>query len=386
MLPTVWSCGDERTGHQVVRESGTAVRSILTCGLLLLTLPISSSDVHTRCLDQQCSHPNRGMFSPECLLTSRSAEMPGVACAFVRSWVVGGVNLRSAPQVCRRPLQAGLGERQWMMVSAQSRSDTMEESSTQTKTRKTEAMAIGGEATPTPAPRRRRGIGSKLASANTAKQPGTSTSLQAMATAAGGSTATVLRNSKEHPNDGFPNSAEARRNKDALVRQATLEAGKEGEASRQEGEASRLHTLFDRGIVVDDMTGGARLGEDPYAQTASAQRRRVMVPKPRPNSRLYTQVAEDEESVTDAMVAEQTSYQEEFSQDVELDWQAQKKSVKKPMGATGRWRSRLRSMRPEDQANSTRVCTLCMHVYVCLCVCVCVLGWLRRPSREQHSL
>jgi hypothetical protein len=315
--------------------------------------------------------------------------MPGVACAFLRSWVAAGVNLRSAPQVCRRPLQAGLGERQWMMVSAQSRSDTVEESSTQTKTRKTEAMAIRGEATPTPAPRRRRGIGSKLASASTAKQAGTSTSLQAVATAAGGSTAAVLRNSKEHVSDGFPNFAEARRNKDALVRQATLEAGKEGQTSRQGGEASRLHTLLDRSIVgsiVDDMTGGARLGVDPYAQTASAQRRRVMVPKPRPSSRLYTQVAEEEESVTDAMVAEQTSYQEEFSQDLELDWQVQKKSVKRPIGATGRWRSRIRSMRPEDQANSTRVCTLCMCVCVCLCacLCVCVLGW--RPSREQNSL
>jgi len=101
---------------------------------------------------------------------------------------------------------------------------------------------------------------------------------------------------------------------------------------------------------ADDMTGGARWGMAVTAGEAKNAQQSVAAPKSR--RRGYEKFTNDEESVTDAMVAPEPDNFYDYSPDLEQDWEAQKKSVAKPKGAQGRWRSRLRSMRP-DQPDHT---------------------------------
>jgi hypothetical protein len=96
---------------------------------------------------------------------------------------------------------------------------------------------------------------------------------------------------------------------------------------------------------ADDMTGGARWGMAATAGEAKAAQRSAATPKSR--RRGYEKFTNEEESVTDAMVAPEPDNFYDYSPDLEQDWEAQKKSVAKPKGAQGRWRSRLRSIRPE---------------------------------------
>jgi hypothetical protein len=93
---------------------------------------------------------------------------------------------------------------------------------------------------------------------------------------------------------------------------------------------------------ADDMAGGSRLG----------------LPAPAPQRGLtarqtgsMTGYKDGEESITDVTVVERNTFETyEYSEELESDWEMQKRSVSKQAGTKGRWKSRLRSMRPEGES------------------------------------
>ena len=325
-----WGLPDADARRPAGASQRSSVRNLLVCGLLLLTLPASSTDV------QHSSFPALQCGAERNSAATASRAMP----SFVGVRAAGGFPVHSLPHVCRRRPQSSAAPSLHVMVSVQARTGSAGESSTQTRVRQTQASSIAdgvnasfksvverrvanarkeleasvaSEAapeTPTPTPlRRRRGIGGRMEPTRTSKQA--SLSVTAVKTAAKSNA--TLKNIEKMKGEEFLNQEALLR----LARSKLLE-------------------------IADDMAGGSRWGTDRGVAPAPRSRK-IMLP------RSADEIGED--SLTDGLVEEETNVViSEYSPDVESDWEAQKRAVAKPAGAKGRWRSRLRSMRPEGEA------------------------------------
>jgi hypothetical protein len=312
-----------KSAERPARLSATA-RRFLVCGLLLLTLPASSSDINCgRCSRTSAQAPAAPASAAIPAFVSRGVALGG---GLGQKAYAGLSSLCSRGPPTARPIS---------MVQALSRTGSGSgDSMSQSRTRRTDSGAIvddvnasfqsvvsrAGAAGNKPkragasTPVRRRGIGSRTADEEYSGR---------LSRAAAKSIAAAKRISLLHEQEFL--------NQDALLKQAT-------------------QLLIER---ADDMTGGSRWGTGTQAGI-SQDTGRSALRKPKPQGR-YERFTDDEESVTDAMVTGDADSFYDYSPDLESDWQAQKKSVAKPRGAAGRWKSRLRSMVPESHSTEYSV-------------------------------
>jgi len=335
--------GGASRGTLPTRRRAPAARHFVVCGLLLLALPGSSTNqpsaAHRPCAE--------ALVAPLAGCRGASSKLP----SFVGSWAQmapGHAMLqlcRRAPASCERIANSA----PMLMVSVQPRPGASGESRPRREGRRNEADAVAEgvnasfksvffrasrhsagssgartDSTPEKVPRRR-GIGSRLP-----PQP---------VRAPAASQKTVNGDHSMQQVDEFRGQA-ASRTIGGGVKRAAQPSGVPEEFLNQVAirrEAARR--LLEK---ADDMAGGSRLG----------------LPGPAPQRGLtvrqtssMTGYKEGEESITDATVVERNTFETyEYSEEVESDWEMQKKSVFKQAGAKGRWKSRLRSMRPEGES------------------------------------
>lgn len=127
-----WGLSDADARRPAGASQRSSVRNLFVCGLLLLTLPASSTDV------QHSSFPALQCGAERHSAATASRAMP----SFVGVRAARGFPVHSLPHVCRRRPQSSAAPSLHVMVSVQARTGSAGESSTQTRVRQTQASSI----------------------------------------------------------------------------------------------------------------------------------------------------------------------------------------------------------------------------------------------------
>ena len=332
-------------GPNVPRSIGSGLCRSLVCWLLLLALPVASTDLRSAALRSATTEP----VLPPAFVGARASQ-----------WRTASTGLDSS--VCRRhPHWRCLGPPVMVAAHRGARSGDSQARladggmSGKKTVRAGSSDSNKGMSTSTPTPaapakRRRRGLGSRTDPAFTGRRDSASLR-QGVASTGVFSEGVSPARSKATAKTIEKIITDEFLNQEALLRQAARELLRSAGADEVPAPVA----------AIDDMAGGSRWGT--HVRAAGAKLGRQRQPASGANSRHRRQAFEggrqkpadafsdeNEHSITDALVGDNYDFVG-YSPDLEQEWQAQRSSVARSVRGKGRLRSRLRSIEPYSGAS-----------------------------------
>merc|ERR1719183_2461522 len=329
-------------GPNVQRSIGSGLCRSLVCWLLLLALPVASTDLRSAALRSATTEP----VLPPAFVGARASQWrtastgldasvcrrhPHWRCLVPPVMVAAHRGARSGDSQARLADGGMPGKKTVRAESSDSDSDSDKGMSTSTPT------PVG------PAKRRRRGLGSRTNPAFTGKRDSASLR-QGVASTGVFSEGVSPARSKATAKTIEKIITDEFLNQEALLRQAARELLRSAGADEVPAPVA----------AIDDMAGGSRWGT--HVRAAGAKLGRQRQPASGANSRHRRQAFEggrqkpaaafsdeNEHSITDALVGDNYDFVG-YSPDLEQEWQAERSSVARSVRGKGRLRSRLRSI------------------------------------------
>ena len=324
----------------VPRSIGSGFYRGLVCWLLLLSLPVASTDLHAAALRSATTEP----VLPPAFVGARTIQwrtVPAGLDASVCRRQPRGRCLGPAVKVAaHRGARSGDSQARLADGGMPGTRNVRAESSDSDKGKST--------STPTPAApaqRRRRGLGSRSNPAITGKRASASLR-QGVASTGVFSEGVSPARSKATAKTIEKIITDEFLNQEALLRQAASELLRCADADEVAASVA----------AIDDMTGGSRWGT--HVRAAGAEPGRQRQPASGAKGQRRRQAFEGgrqkpadafsdehERAITDALVGDTYDFVG-YSPDLEQEWQAERSSVAKSVHGKGRVRSRLRSIEP----------------------------------------